>query len=100
MYRTDVYFGCFCSPYRGHHCQMIVASTKYEKLIVVISDNKKQTEQICRVATERATVYAAADDYYPIVAEFTWNQRFRIYSTSYDIYGNMWYQIDVDGLYG
>ena len=50
MYQTGVYFGRFCPPHRGHLYQMIVASTKCEKLIVVISDNKHQTEQICREA--------------------------------------------------
>lgn len=50
MYHTGVYFGRFCPPHRGHLYQMIVASTKCEKLIVVISDNKQQTEQICREA--------------------------------------------------
>ena len=50
MYQTGVYFGRFCPPHRGHLYQMIVASTKCEKLIVVISDNKNQTEQICREA--------------------------------------------------
>ena len=50
MYKTGVYFGRFCPPHRGHLYQMIVASTKCEKLIVVISDNKHQTEKICREA--------------------------------------------------
>ena len=50
MYQTGVYFGRFCPPHRGHLYQMIVASTKCEKLIVVISDNKHQTEHICREA--------------------------------------------------
>ena len=50
MYQTGVYFGRFCPPHRGHLYQMIVASTKCEKLIVVISDNKHQTEQLCREA--------------------------------------------------
>lgn len=50
MYQTGVYFGRFCPPHRGHLYQMIEASTKCEKLIVVISDNRMQTEQICREA--------------------------------------------------
>ncbi|MCQ2437533.1 MAG: multifunctional transcriptional regulator/nicotinamide-nucleotide adenylyltransferase/ribosylnicotinamide kinase NadR [Clostridia bacterium] len=48
MYRTGVYFGRFCPPHRGHLYQMIVASTKCEKLIVVISDNRNTTERFCR----------------------------------------------------
>lgn len=44
MYKLGVYFGRFCPPHRGHLYQIIVASTRCEKLIVVISDNKKQTE--------------------------------------------------------
>ncbi len=50
MYRTGVYFGRFCPPHRGHLYQMIVASTRCEKLIVVISDNRTQTEKLCREA--------------------------------------------------
>lgn len=50
MYQTGVYFGRFCPPHRGHLYQMITASTKCNKLIVVISDNRHQTEQICREA--------------------------------------------------
>lgn len=50
MYQTGVYFGRFCPPHRGHLYQMIVASTKCSKLIVVISDNAPQTEAICREA--------------------------------------------------
>ena len=48
MYKTGVYFGRFCPPHRGHLYQMIEASTRCEKLIVVISDNRSQTEEICR----------------------------------------------------
>ncbi|MDO4483227.1 MAG: multifunctional transcriptional regulator/nicotinamide-nucleotide adenylyltransferase/ribosylnicotinamide kinase NadR [Clostridia bacterium] len=48
MYKVGVYFGRFCPPHRGHLYQMIQASTKCEKLVVVISDNKPQTEKICR----------------------------------------------------
>ncbi len=47
MYKTGVYFGRFCPPHRGHLYQIIQASTKCEKLIVVISDNRVQTEKIC-----------------------------------------------------
>lgn len=50
MYKTGVYFGRFCPPHRGHLYQIMVASTKCEQLIVVISDNKYQTETICREA--------------------------------------------------
>ena len=50
MYQTGVYFGRFCPPHRGHLYQMIEASTRCEKLIVVISDNRAQTERICREA--------------------------------------------------
>ena len=50
MYKTGVYFGRFCPPHRGHLYQIMVASTKCERLIVVISDNRTQTEAICREA--------------------------------------------------
>ena len=50
MYQTGVYFGRFLPPHRGHLYQMIEASTRCEKLVVVISDNRLQTEQICREA--------------------------------------------------
>lgn len=48
MYQTGVYFGRFCPPHRGHLYQMMEASTKCERLIVVISDNRIQTEQLCK----------------------------------------------------
>lgn len=50
MYKTGVYFGRFCPPHRGHLYQIMIASTRCEKLIVVISDNKNQTETICQEA--------------------------------------------------
>ena len=50
MYQTGVYFGRFCPPHRGHLYQIIEASTKCELLVVVISDNRTQTEKICRDA--------------------------------------------------
>ena len=50
MYKTGVYFGRFCPPHRGHLYQIIEASTRCEKLAVVISDNRRQTEKICREA--------------------------------------------------
>lgn len=50
MYKTGVYFGRFCPPHRGHLYQIMIASTRCEKLIVVISDNKYQTEVICQEA--------------------------------------------------
>lgn len=48
MYQVGVYFGRFLPPHRGHLYQMIEASTKCEKLVVVISDNADQTREICR----------------------------------------------------
>lgn len=48
MYKTGVYFGRFLPPHRGHLYQMIEASTRCEKLVVVISDNANQTREICR----------------------------------------------------
>lgn len=50
MYQTGVYFGRFCPPHRGHLYQIIQASTRCEKLVVVISDNRRETEAICRDA--------------------------------------------------
>ena len=50
MYKTGVYFGRFCPPHRGHLYQMIEASTKCEKLVVVISDNANQTQALCEGA--------------------------------------------------
>ncbi len=50
MYKTGVYFGRFLPPHRGHLYQMIEASTRCEQLIVVISDNWKQTRDICEEA--------------------------------------------------
>ncbi len=50
MYKTGVYFGRFCPPHRGHLYQIIEASTKCEKLVVVISDNAGQTREICESA--------------------------------------------------
>ena len=50
MYKVGVYFGRFLPPHRGHLYQIIEASTKCEKLIVVISDNRDQTRRICHQA--------------------------------------------------
>ena len=50
MYTTGVYFGRFCPPHRGHLYQIIQASTRCEKLIVVISDYRYETEALCREA--------------------------------------------------
>ena len=50
MYKLGVYFGRFCPPHRGHLYQMIEASTKCEKLVVVISDNADTTREICESA--------------------------------------------------
>ena len=48
MYQLGVYFGRFLPPHRGHLYQMIEASTRCEKLVVVISDNAPQTREICQ----------------------------------------------------
>ena len=50
MYETGVYFGRFPPPHRGHLYQIIRASTRCSKLVVVISDSAAQTEAICREA--------------------------------------------------
>ncbi len=50
MYQVGVYFGRFCPPHRGHLYQIVEASTKCRKLIVVISDNEQETIDICRQA--------------------------------------------------
>ena len=50
MYKLGVYFGRFCPPHRGHLYQMIEASTKCEKLVVVISDNAATTRELCESA--------------------------------------------------
>lgn len=50
MYKLGVYFGRFLPPHRGHLYQIIEASTKCEKLVVVISDNANQTKAICEEA--------------------------------------------------
>ncbi len=50
MYKIGVYFGRFCPPHRGHLYQIIEASVRCEKLIVVISDNEQETIDICRQA--------------------------------------------------
>ena len=57
MYTTGVYFGRFCPPHRGHLYQIIQASTRCEKLVVVISDNRTQTEQLCREAGLKTITY-------------------------------------------
>ena len=57
MYQTGVYFGRFLPPHRGHLYQMIEASTRCEKLVVVISDNRTQTEAICREAGMPVVTY-------------------------------------------
>lgn len=48
MYQVGVYFGRFLPPHRGHLYQMIEASARCEKLVVVISDNADQTREICK----------------------------------------------------
>jgi HTH-type transcriptional regulator, transcriptional repressor of NAD biosynthesis genes len=50
MYKVGVYFGRFCPPHRGHLYQIIEASTRCKKLVVVISDNEQETIDICRRA--------------------------------------------------
>lgn len=50
MYKTGVFFGKLIPPHRGHLMQIIYAATKCEKLYVVVSDNKKRTERICKEA--------------------------------------------------
>lgn len=50
MYKTGVYFGRFIPPHRGHLYQIIEASTRCEKLVVVISDNAEQTRELCQSA--------------------------------------------------
>jgi HTH-type transcriptional regulator, transcriptional repressor of NAD biosynthesis genes len=50
LYKIGVYFGRFCPPHRGHLYQIVEASTRCEKLIVVISDNEQETVDICRQA--------------------------------------------------
>lgn len=50
MYQVGVYFGRFLPPHRGHLYQIIEASTKCHKLVVVISDNANQTRDICQNA--------------------------------------------------
>ncbi len=50
MYKTGVYFGRFIPPHRGHLYQIIEASTRCEKLVVVISDDAEQTRELCRSA--------------------------------------------------
>lgn len=50
MYQTGVYFGRFLPPHRGHLYQIIQASTRCDRLIVVISDNAVQTRKICAEA--------------------------------------------------
>ena len=57
MFQTGVYFGRFLPPHRGHLYQIIEASTRCEKLIVVISDNAAQTEKICREAGMKTVTY-------------------------------------------
>ena len=49
MYNVGVYFGRFLPPHRGHLYQIIEASTRCDKLIVVISDNADQTRELCKL---------------------------------------------------
>lgn len=50
MYKVGVYFGKFIPCHRGHLMQIIQASTRCEKLYVVVSDNKEQTKRLCEEA--------------------------------------------------
>lgn len=47
MYKTGVLAGKFTPPHRGHLSAIINASTKCEKLYVVISDHAKLTKMLC-----------------------------------------------------
>lgn len=57
MFKTGVYFGRFCPPHRGHLYQMIEASTKCERLIVVISDDPEKTRVQCELAGIKTISY-------------------------------------------
>lgn len=57
MYKVGVYFGKFIPPHRGHLYQIIQASTRCEKLIVVISDNRLETEALCRASNMKTITY-------------------------------------------
>lgn len=45
--KVGVYFGKFLPNHRGHLLQIINASTKCQKLYVVVSDNVERTKRIC-----------------------------------------------------
>lgn len=47
MYKTGVLAGKFTPPHRGHLNAIINASTKCEKLYVVVSDHAKLTQMLC-----------------------------------------------------
>lgn len=47
MYQCGVYFGRFLPPHRGHLYQIIEASTKCEKLYVILCDNAQMTRKLC-----------------------------------------------------
>lgn len=48
MYNVGVFAGKFTPPHRGHLNAIINASTKCNKLYVVMSDNPVLTEQLCK----------------------------------------------------
>lgn len=50
MYKVGVFPGRFIPPHRGHLNSIIHCATKCEKLYVVLSDNKKQSETECKEA--------------------------------------------------
>jgi HTH-type transcriptional repressor of NAD biosynthesis genes len=50
MYKTGVYFLKGLPPHRGHLNTIIEASTKCDKLYVVLSDNKHMTSRLCEDA--------------------------------------------------
>jgi len=48
MYKVGMITGKFLPPHRGHIIQIINSATQCEKLYVLISDNKAQTERLCK----------------------------------------------------
>lgn len=48
MYDVGVYFGKFLPPHRGHLLQIISASTRCNKLYVIISEHNQLTEDLCK----------------------------------------------------
>lgn len=50
MYKIGIYYGKFIPPHRGHLYQIIEASTKCEKLYVIVCDNPHETQRVCEEA--------------------------------------------------